>query len=306
MDGFGVEPVVADIMKGMTRRAARNNPAHAARSTSRVSGWMSAALELVWPLRCAGCNAFGKAWCAACADLSGLTDPEPFPVVVHDSDTASVALIGDRSESYEQVWAAGEFAGPLARAVSAYKDADRRDLDTVLGAALGAAVHAAVGVHLVRSGVTEARGTTDGLPFDLVLVPVPSRRDAHRRRGDVPLHGLCDVAARQLTGLWSYEGAAPRDGGLPDVNLRARWANVLEFRRDVVDQRGLSRSARAFNLHEAMRVSRRWQPHVAAWRQVVVVDDVHTTGSTLAEAHRALRAAGVSPVGAAVVAATPR
>ena len=41
-------------------------------------------------------------------------------------------------------------------------------------------------------------------------------------------------------------------------------------------------------------------------RRVVLVDDVMTTGSTLAEAARVLRAAGASDIVAAVVATTRR
>jgi len=73
--------------------------------------------------------------------------------------------------------------------------------------------------------------------------------------------------------------------------------------RDVADQAGLDAGQRARNLAGALRVR--------AWRGpappvVVVVDDLVTTGASLAEAARALCAGGLPVLGAAVVAATGR
>jgi predicted amidophosphoribosyltransferase len=69
----------------------------------------------------------------------------------------------------------------------------------------------------------------------------------------------------------------------------------------VLDQAGLDAGERRANLQGALRSRRRLDGV-----DVVVVDDVVTTGATLAEAARALTAAGARIRGASVVAATPR
>jgi predicted amidophosphoribosyltransferase len=77
----------------------------------------------------------------------------------------------------------------------------------------------------------------------------------------------------------------------------------LRHARAVADQADLDRAGRAANLAGALRVP------ATAVRQllegpVVLADDVATTGATLAEAARAVRAAGGTVLGAAVVAVT--
>ena len=77
---------------------------------------------------------------------------------------------------------------------------------------------------------------------------------------------------------------------------------LLRPSRRVGDQSGLDAAARAANLSGAFEVCRQ----VPRGTCVVVVDDVVTTGATLAEARRALTAAGIRVHGAATVAATMR
>jgi predicted amidophosphoribosyltransferase len=122
-----------------------------------------------------------------------------------------------------------------------------------------------------------------------VLVPAPSRGAALRSRGDDPTLGLARGAARRLTRAGQAAAVVP----------------ALRLSRSTADQAGLGAQERAANLAGAARVPRRLQAAVAG-RPVVLVDDVVTTGATLVESTRALRAAGAVVVGAAVVAATAR
>jgi len=108
-----------------------------------------------------------------------------------------------------------------------------------------------------------------------VVTTVPSSRAAYRRRGYRPV----DLLVR-----------------------RSGWRPVpmLRLARTPHDQRGLGRAARRVNVGGAF-VSR---PAIGC--TVVVVDDVVTTGATLDEAVRALRAAGAHEVIAVTAAHTPR
>lgn len=110
---------------------------------------------------------------------------------------------------------------------------------------------------------------------DAVAVPMPTSRSAYRRRGF----------------------------RVPDLLIRRagrRSRRLLRQARRTADQRGLDRDARQRNVAASLVAAH------ARGRPVIVVDDVVTTGASLAEAARALRAAGAHVVAAVTVAATPR
>jgi predicted amidophosphoribosyltransferase len=108
-----------------------------------------------------------------------------------------------------------------------------------------------------------------------VVVPLPTSRAAYRRRGfRVP-----ELIARRA-------GIRP--------------VRALSATRRTRDQRGLDRLERHRNVAGSL-VARG-----VAGSRVIVLDDVVTTGATLVEAVRALRAAGGEVVAAVTVAATPR
>jgi predicted amidophosphoribosyltransferase len=78
---------------------------------------------------------------------------------------------------------------------------------------------------------------------------------------------------------------------------------ALRVVRPVVDQAGLDASTRSLNLAGAFAT--RGHRRLDA-RAVVIVDDICTTGATVAEAARAASDAGADILGAAVIAATSR
>lgn len=227
--------------------------AHALRAL-RAAG--SLAAEILWPTRCAICDApdsvlcdqclaglpyidacracprcgapYGSIQCSDCNPimLEGLGLPElPYTAA------ASALLLDDRSH----------------RVVSTYKDAGEQRLAASMALVMQRYIHPA------------------WLREPLALTFVPSTKAAVRRRGFDHIELLAGELAKSTD--------------LPCANLFERPSSH--------DQRKLSRKGRAANMHKALSI----KEGAKVPPRVLVIDDVHTTGATLCAAATALREA---------------
>lgn len=236
----------------------------------RAGAALYAAADLVFPRSCGGCGRAATWWCPDCAARLEIT---PTTHVLADGATACTSV--------------GAYGGPAGAAIVAFKEQGAVALRRPLGAVLAAAIE----VALEDLGRTASPAPDLRSGGAVLLVPVPSRRSAVRGRGHDATAGLARAAARRLR----QEGH--------DV----RVVRALRHRRAVQDQTGLDAAQRAENLSGALvvrtgRPARRLSGRADV---VVVVDDIVTTGASLIEAVRAVRAVrtgqarpdGVSVVG---------
>ncbi|CAN5454257.1 ComF family protein [soil metagenome] len=153
------------------------------------------------------------------------------------------------------VFALGRHAGARRQAIVALKEDGRADL-------IGPLAHAlAIGIHrLLAWGV---------LDLPLTVVPAPTRRLAARKRGGDPVTKLAARAVREH----------------PAITV----APVLRLTGAARDSVGLGISARQHNLRGRVRMSAGKLPRNV---DVLLVDDIVTTGATVSESVRVLSGAG--------------
>jgi predicted amidophosphoribosyltransferase len=174
-------------------------------------------------------------------------------------------LISPRVDPGVPVFSLGRYAGARREAIVAVKEHGRADLVRPLAVALRAGV-----IQLLTWGVVD---------IPLTIVPAPTRRWAATRRGGDPVTRVA-VAATS------------RHGGVTVVQ-------ALRTRALVADSVGLSSADRQSNIAGRVKVVR---PLNKMAGEVLVVDDVVTTGATARESVRVLQTAGAAVVAVLAVA----
>ncbi len=235
---------------------------------------MLGALHLVFPPRCLCCGenvSQEGGFCGICwrdlAMIRGLAcDCCGVPLAGEEPSAVLCEECLSAPRPWERGRAAMLYAGTGRRLVLALKYHDRLDLVKPLGAML-------------------LRACQPILEPDMLLAPVP----LHRSR-------LLSRRYNQAALLSRYLARQTRLEHIPDLLTRCRATPPQE---------GKTALERAQNLAEAIRPTERFRAKIRG-RHVLLVDDVLTTGSTLAAATEACLDAGAQKVSVAVLARVAR
>lgn len=125
------------------------------------------------------------------------------------------------------------------------------------------------------------------LPASTLLVPVPLWTGKRRNRGFNQAEEIARALVRTLA-----------SGGTASTSIQLDTTSLVR-QRETVSQTGLTRHQRRANVRGAFAVVR---PQAVAGRNILLMDDVMTTGTTAGECARMLLRAGAKQVFVATVA----
>jgi len=197
------------------------------------------------------------------------------------ADLSKDSLSGDHSEpkcglcrriepAFVRAVAYGSYEGGLRELIHLLKYSGVRPAANVLGRMLAEAI---------------AELELESRANSALVIPVPLHRARFREREFNHAEQIARIAIKLS----------------PASDRLQLCPSVLERKRETQSQTGLTRHQRRVNVRGAFGVAR---PEAVKGREVLLVDDVYTTGATVSECARVLRRAGATQVWVATVART--
>ena len=219
--------------------------------------------ELLWPTRCVACDMPGELLCPTCrAGLPWIEQRHACPTCGAPYGWLTCTECHGDWETRATV-SCLPFAGPAARMITCYKDEHELRLAPVIAAAMETSLYEASFWEARDGRPRFDAGATDAVCF------VPATAEAYARRG----FDHMELVARRLSG----------ELGIPLADVLARGPSL--------DQRDLGREDRALNLQGTVSVV-----DDVRGLDLLLVDDVITTGASTRESARALLARGARSV----------
>ena len=220
-------------------------------------------LDLLFPRRCPLCGKISDGFCKDCAKkLPYVRQPFCFhcgkPLLTSEQEYCLACRT--HKYAYTQGRALYHYADPVRESLYAIKYSNKREY-----------------LEYFADDIHQHLGSIIAQWKPQVVLPIPMHIRAKRRRG----YNQAELLAKYL---------AKR------VDLPVHM-DVLKKVRKTANQKELDYRERLINLHGAFAVNTAYiEDGILPWNSVLLIDDIYTTGSTIQEAAKMLRCAGVENI----------
>ncbi len=218
-------------------------------------------LDLVFPKKCVGCGKFGSYICKNCYKKVEFLDKPVCPVCQRQAIGGKTHPGCSGKYKLDGLIVACRYKGPIRVAIQKVKYRWVFDIERIL-------------VDLVAGQIWKF-----DFPQNSILVPVPLHIKRKRWRG----FNQSEILAKTLA-----------------KRFKVKYGDFLVRKIETKTQVGLSREERKKNIRDAFVLSTR-HPELDSGsklkdKNIILVDDVYTSGATMAECTKVLKKAGAKSV----------